>query len=207
MPGAGGPMEPLRREPSLLQSIRRQTDRHRAGHGPACDAFPSAPWTVALVTTLARIAPRGRALEIGCGLGLTAIALAWGMPTGRIETIERNPRHADIARRNLARARVGGRVRVVEGRAEDVLPRLRRPYDVVLEDAAYAVTPSYYDDLVRLTRRGGLLLWENWFPLGPDHPYVTETEVRATTRWARRAMDDPRLSTAIVHGFGISVRR
>jgi predicted O-methyltransferase YrrM len=146
-------------------------------------------------------------LEVGCGLGLTAVALARGMGTGRVDTIERDPDHARLALRNLQRARLARRVRILEGDARDILPNLRGAYGLVLEDASYATTPTYYDDLVRLTRTGGLLLWENWFPLGPDHPYVTEKEIQATMRWVRRAMRDPRIATAIVRGFGISARR
>lgn len=207
MPSTKDPVEALQGEPPLLRSIRRQTDRHRSAHGPACDAFPNAPWIVRLLGVLAGTARGGRILEVGCGLGLTAIALARGMGTGRVDTIEREREHATLAARNFSRARVSRRVHILEGDAGSILPTLRGTYDLVLEDAAYATTPRYYDDLVRLTRHGGLLLWEHWFPLGPDHPYVTEAEVRATMRWARRAFRDPRLTTSIVRGFGISMRR
>jgi len=177
-------MAAVERQDRLLSAIRRQTDRHRRAHGPACEAFPSGPEALRIVQVLAGTARGGRALEVGCGLGMTA-----------------------IARRNFARAGVARRVRILEGPADAVLARLRGPYNFVLEDAGYGRTPSYYEDLVRLLRRGGLLAWENWFPLSMAIPGLEEAIVRGTRVWARRAFRDRRLATVVVGGVGISVRR
>lgn len=200
-------MAAIEREDRLLSAIRRQTDRHRRAHGPACEAFPSGPEALRIVQVLAGTARGGRALEVGCGLGMTAIAIARSMRTGRVETVEGDPVHAALARRNFARAGVARRVRILEGPADAALARLRGPYNFVLEDAGYGRTPSYYEDLVRLLRRGGLLVWENWFPLSMAIPDLEEAIVRGTRAWARRVSRDRRLATVVIGGVGISVRR
>lgn len=200
-------MAAIEREDRLLSAIRRQTDRHRRAHGSACEAFPSGPEALRIVQVLAGKARGGHALEVGCGLGMTAIAIARSMRADRVETVEGDPVHAALARRNFARAGVTRRVRILEGPADAILARLRGPYDFVLEDADYGRTPSYYEDLVRLVRRGGLLVWENWFPLSMAIPDLAEAIVRGTRAWARRVSRDRRLATVVIGGVGISVRR
>ena len=200
--------ERIQREEPLLSSIRRQTNRHRETHGKGCDAFPSNANTVRFIRTLAGSAQGGRTLEVGCGLGLTAIALAWGMGTGRVETVEKDPLHASLARKNFMKARVINRIRIREGNADEILSKLRRPYDIILEDAGYGAVPPYYEDLVRLLRPGGFLLWENWFPLDPEVPGIADDEFRGTQAWARKAFRDRRLRTTYLRGtLGLSVRR
>lgn len=197
----------LVRDDSLMRAIRAESNRHRRAHGPECDVFPSGPQTVQFLDVLARSVRGGRALEVGCGLGLTAIALARGLGTGRVDTIERNPSHALLARRNFRRARFAHRIRVLEGPAEEVLRIHRGKYDLVLDDAVAFHTPAYYEDLVRLAKPRGFIVWENWFPLDPGRTDMSEAEVQGTVVWARKAFRDRRLKTTIVYpGTGLSVR-
>ena len=95
-----------------------------------------------------------RFLEVGCGLGYTAALMAdAGGPEARVDTIEIDPLHADIAERELARKGLGDRVRVLRGDASDILPTLTGPYDVAFADGGDNVIP----ELTRLTRLGGVL--------------------------------------------------
>lgn len=195
----------LVRDDRLMRAIRRRSNEHQEQHG--CDLFPSGPQTVQFLGTLAANVRAGRALDVGCGLGLSAIALARGLGTGRVDTIEQDPVHAAQARLHFNSARLAHRIRIVEGRAEDVLPTLRRNYDIVLDDAVAFRTPAYYDDLVRLVRPRGFIVWENWFPLDPARTDMSEAEVLGTLRWARKAFGDRRLRTTFVYaGTGLSVR-
>lgn len=197
----------LVRDDALMVSIRRRSNEHRAEHGPECDVFPSGPQTVQFLRALAGSAHGGRALDVGCGLGLSAIALARGLGTGRVDTVERSPTHAALARGNFGLAHLSRQIRIVAGLAEEVLPALRGRYDVVLDDAVAFRTPAYYDDLVRLARPGGFIVWENWFPLDPARTDMSETDIRGTLRWARRAFRDRRLRTTLIYpGTGLSVR-
>ena len=64
-----------------------------------------------------------RILEIGTLGGYSTVWLARALgPDGRIATLEFDPKHAEVARANLAREGVGARVDLRVGAALDLLP-------------------------------------------------------------------------------------
>src|SRR5262249_47455711 len=64
-------------------------------------------------------------LEIGTLGGYSTIWLARALPaSGRLITLEFNPKHAEVARANLVRAGLTGKVEVRVGKALDTLPQL-----------------------------------------------------------------------------------
>ncbi|HTR98024.1 MAG TPA: class I SAM-dependent methyltransferase, partial [Candidatus Acidoferrales bacterium] len=74
---------------------------------------------------LARLVGAKRVLEIGTLAGYSTIWLARALPAGgRVVTLEAEPRHAEVARRNLARASVADRVEIRIGPALETLPKL-----------------------------------------------------------------------------------
>src|SRR3954454_14392912 len=89
-----------------------------------------------LLTLLTRATGARRALEIGTLGGYSTIRIARGLaPGGRLVTLEYSPKHADVARANLARAGLGDVVDVRVGPALDTLPALAaeapEPFDLV----------------------------------------------------------------------------
>src|ERR1700733_5213804 len=91
--------------------VRAATDTHRARHG--CSAYPydNGP----LLATLAAVANARRILELGTALGYTALSFASGAPDATVDTIERDPEHAQLARDNIAAAGLDHRITVHEG--------------------------------------------------------------------------------------------
>ena len=74
---------------------------------------------------MARICGARSILEIGTLGGYSSIWLARALPDdGRLVTLEAEPRHAEVARANIARAGLADRVDVRVGRALDTLPQL-----------------------------------------------------------------------------------
>lgn len=102
----------LARESSLLREIREESDRHRQKH--KCDVHPSGPHTGRLLDLIVRGIKAKRILEVGCGLGYSAVWLAKALPAGgRVETIEQDPLHAKIARKNFDMANLERKVRIL----------------------------------------------------------------------------------------------
>ncbi len=154
----------LSREDRLLRRIRVQSDEHREQH--KCDVHPSSPVKGRLLDILVRSTKSRKVLEVGCGLGYSAIWLARAMPKGgSVDTLERDPLHASIAMRNFRLARVQSKVRVIRGEASRALSRLKEKYDFIFEDAAYGEKPRYYENLIRLLKTGGYIHFSNWFPI------------------------------------------
>jgi predicted O-methyltransferase YrrM len=123
-----------------------------------------------------------RVLEIGCGLGYTAVCLADAIPDVVVHTIEQEPAHADLAEEEFRRLGLDQRITVLRESAEDILSGLHEPYDVVLEDAGIEYD-VWLPRLTALTRRGGLLVTtslSSYLPAWKDSlPTEAMTLVRA----------------------------
>jgi caffeoyl-CoA O-methyltransferase len=124
---------------------------------------------------LARAAGARRAVEIGTLGGYSGVSILRGLgETGELDTIDSEPRHAEVARESFRRAGFEGRARVHVGPALEVLPRLvaRGPYDLVFIDADKEGYPRYLDWAADNLRPGGLVLLDNAFLFGhlPESP-------------------------------------
>ena len=83
------------------------------------------PLLGSLLGVLAGAVGAKRILEIGTLGGYSSIGLARALgPDGKLVTIEANPRHAEVARANFARAGLGGKIDLRVGAALEVLPEL-----------------------------------------------------------------------------------
>jgi len=81
-----------------------------------------------------------RILEVGTLGGYSTLWLARALPPeGRVVTLELESHHAEVARRNFARAGIAAGIEVLVGPALDTLARLRaqrvEPFDFVFIDA------------------------------------------------------------------------
>jgi caffeoyl-CoA O-methyltransferase len=119
-----------------------------------------------LLHLLARLCGARRILEIGTLAGYSTIWLARALPAaGRLVTIEYESRHAQIARRNIARAGVDGVVEIRVGKAVDVLEALHRekpaPFDMVFIDADKVPYVEYFQWALKLSRPGTLIVADN----------------------------------------------
>ena len=113
---------------------------------------------------LARIQGARRILEIGTLGAYSTIWLARALPPGgRLITLEYDPKHAAVARANLARAGLSEVVEVRVGRAIDALPSLAdgTPFDLVFIDADKPSTADYFAWALKLSRRGTVIVTDN----------------------------------------------
>ncbi len=120
---------------------------------------------------LAKATVAARILEIGTLGGYSTIWLARALPEhGRLTSLEVDPRHAEVASANVAKAGLADRVEIRVGRAIDSLPTLRdelarsadtRAFDMVFIDADKPSTSAYFEHAVDMTRPGGLIVVDN----------------------------------------------
>ena len=125
-----------------------------------------APSQGKLLHLLTRLINAQNVLEIGTLGGYSTIWFARALPeAGRIITLEADPKHAEIARRNLARAGVQHKVELREGPAAETLAALvadrRRPFDLILIDADKSNNPIYFQYALKLARTGTLIIADN----------------------------------------------
>ncbi|MEI9938971.1 MAG: O-methyltransferase [Pseudomonadota bacterium] len=129
-------------------------------------AINVAPNQGKFLSLLASIQGAKNILEIGTLGGYSTIWLARALPAGgRLVTLERDPKHAEVAQRNLARARLGEVVSVRVGPALETLPQLAAEglpaFDFVFIDADKQSIPEYFEWALKLTRVGGVIVVDN----------------------------------------------
>ena len=130
-----------------------------AGGLPDIDVSPAQGRMLHL---FARMAGARRILEVGTLGGYSTIELARALPAdGELVTLEIEPHHADVARRNIAAAGLADRVRVITGPALDSLATLTGPFDFVFIDADKQNNPAYVDHAIRLSRPGTTIIVDN----------------------------------------------
>src|SRR5689334_495321 len=99
-------------------------EANRAANLPAIDVAPNQG---KLLHLLARIRGARSILEVGTLGGYSTIWLARALPSsGKLVSLEIEPRHAAVARENLERAKVAAQCEVRVGRAVDSLDALAR---------------------------------------------------------------------------------
>ena len=146
-----------------------------------------------------------RILEIGTLGGCSSIWLARGAgPQGRVVTLEYEPNHAEVARANLQRAGVAGRVEVIVGAALDTLPTLTGgPFDLVFIDADKENNSAYLEWAIRLARPGSVIVVDNVIRGGQIlAPASDDAKVAATRQTLQVMGKHPRLDTAVIQTVG-----
>jgi caffeoyl-CoA O-methyltransferase len=121
---------------------------------------------------LARAAGARRAVEIGTLAGYSGVCLLRGLGEGgRLDTFEKDPRHAAVAAETFARAGLSARVRIHVGPALERLAAIEAdgPFDLVFVDADKGGYPAYLAWAEQHLRVGGLLLADNTFAFGHVH--------------------------------------
>lgn len=120
-----------------------------------------------------------RVLELGTLGGYSTIWMAKALPAdGRLVTLEYDPNHAEVARRNIEAAGVGEKVTIHVGAAVETLPLVAAqnpgPFDFIFIDADKPNNPAYLDWAVKLSRPGTVIILDNVIRdgkvLDPDDP-------------------------------------
>jgi len=137
---------------------------------------------------LASVAGARHAVEIGTLGGYSGVSLLRGMGIGGVlDTIEIEPRHAEVARESFRRAGYTTQARIHLGPALQILPKLseKAPFDLCFIDADKESYPDYLNWAADNLRPGGLVIADNVFLFGelPDKP----TGGRATAIAAMQA--------------------
>lgn len=157
-----------------------------------------------LLNLLATSIGARRILEVGTLGGYSAIWMSRALPPGgELISLEIDPRNAEVARSNIARARLADRVDIRVGPAIETLPTLQGPFDLAFIDADKESNAAYFDHAVRLSRPGGVIIVDNVVRDGR----VIDVPGNAQVQGVRRMMDaihaDARVSATAVQTVGM----
>jgi predicted O-methyltransferase YrrM len=122
-----------------------------------------------LLYLLMKLVGAKQVVEVGTLVGYSAIHMARALPAdGHVWTVEYDPRHAEVARANIAAAGLADRITVIVGAGREVLPTLigHAPLDAVFIDADKVGYEHYGRWAVEHLRRGGLVIGDNAYLFG-----------------------------------------
>lgn len=162
-----------------------------------------------LLHLLARLVSARAILEIGTLGGYSAIWMARALqPGGRLVTLEVDPKHAEVATSNIARAKLSDRVSVRVGRAIDTLPQIEAekagPFDLTFIDADKPSNPDYFEWALKLTRRGGLIIVDNVVREGAViDAQSADANVRGSRRVLERMAAEKRVTATAIQVVGV----
>ncbi len=173
-----------------------------------------------LLHILAKMCGARRILEIGTLGGYSTIWLARALPDdGQLLTLEYSPKHAEVARANIARAGLADKVQVRVGTGLDLLPHIEAngegPFDLFFIDADKENYPSYLDWAIKLSRPGSVILSDNLIRNGAViQPAPGDAVPTIVAEYNRQLATDPRLESIILpiirdstDGLGITIVR
>jgi predicted O-methyltransferase YrrM len=157
---------------------------------------------------LARMQGAKNILEIGTLGGYSTIWLARALaPGGRLITLEVDPKHAQVARANIARAGVAEVVDLRLGRAIDLLPGvaadMRAPFDLIFIDADKPSNPDYFARSLELSRVGTIIIIDNVIRNGAVvDEHSTDASVQGVRRMNKMLAADPRVTATALQTVG-----
>jgi predicted O-methyltransferase YrrM len=172
-------------------------DSNRKADLPAIDVTPLQG---KFLEILVRATGTRRVLEIGTLGGYSTLWLARALPDdGVVVTLELEPRHAEIAKRNLEAAGLAKRVELKIGPASETLAALVQehsaPFDFIFIDADKAAYPEYLQLSLQLSHPGTLIVADNVVRDGkvidPENP---DPNIRGVRRLTEMIAAEPRLS-------------
>ena len=161
-----------------------------------------------LLHLLARLAGAKRVLEIGTLAGYSTIWLARAAgPEGRVVTLERDAKHATVARENFERAGLAARIDLRIGDARATLAAMvearEAAFDFVFLDADKPSIPEYFERALQLTHAGSVIVVDN---VVRDGCVIDASSEDASIRGVRRLNDmlagDPRVSATTIQTVG-----
>lgn len=195
--------------PELLKRIEEEC---RAEYIPLVT-----PETGRFLQTIIQATKPERILEVGTGIGYSAILMAWASKewVQKITTVEIDAARFERACRNFHEAGAAGLIEPLLGDAAEIIPTLPAGYDFVFMDAAKGQYPDFFAKVFPLLLSGGVLIIDNIF-LGGWVVEMSWPERRKKTMVCRvrelleTLKEHPELTTSLIplgDGLAVSVRR
>jgi predicted O-methyltransferase YrrM len=181
----------------------------RASEEAGLPAIQVSPPQGKLLYVLARALGARSILEFGTLAGYSTIWLGRALHEGgRLLTLESDPRHAEVAGENIARAGLGDRVDLRIGPALDLLPGLEAegagPFDLTFIDADKVHSPEYFAWSLERSRPGSLIVSDNVVRDGRlADPHSDDPTIPAQRRLHEMLAAEPRVSATTIQTVGV----
>ena len=116
-------------------------------------------------------------LEIGTFTGYSAVAMALTMPeSGKLITIDNNEEIESMAKGFFKEAGLENKIIMLMGDATEIVPGLKKQFDLVFIDADKEQYIDYYNAVLPKVRKGGFMLADNVLWGGKVMEKLTKTD-------------------------------
>ena len=154
-----------------------------------------------------------RILEVGTAIGFSTLLMCeYGPADVQITTIENYEKRIPLAKENFRKAGQESKITLLEGDATKILAGLSGSYELIFMDAAKGQYIHWLPDVIRLLKKGGVLLSDNVLQDGNliESHYIVERRDRTIYKRMREYLyqlkHDPLLETSILPlGDGVTV--
>lgn len=147
-------------------------------------------------------------LELGTLGGYSTIWIARALPDGgKVVSIEAEPRHTAVARQNIEKAGLSGKVELRTGKALEILPLLlkeqRVPFDFIFIDADKPPYAAYFEFALQLARPGSIIVCDNVIREGKVlDQNSTDEKVKGVQKLNEMLSNHPRVTATILQTVG-----
>jgi predicted O-methyltransferase YrrM len=172
---------------------------------PAIDVSPTQG---KLLQLIAQVLGARTILELGTLGGYSTIWLARALPAdGRLVTLEVEPRYAEVAGANIARAGLARLVEIKVGPALESLTQLaaerQSPFDLIFIDADKQSTPEYFTWALELSHPGTVIIVDNVVRDGHViDDASSDPGVQGMRRFLAQLAAEPRVSATAIQTVG-----
>jgi caffeoyl-CoA O-methyltransferase len=103
-----------------------------------------------------------RVLELGTAIAYSSIRIARNLSKkASVYTIEKSTDNIVIAKENIAKSGMEGKINLIEGNAFDELPRFDKKFDFIFLDADKIDYKRLFDYSIILLKKGGIMFVDN----------------------------------------------
>jgi len=183
-------------EPELLQQLNKETyqkilqPRMLSGH-----------FQGRVLSMLSKIINPKHILELGTYTGYATLCLAEGLKSdGTIDTIDINEELEDIQQKYFGSSAFKDQIIQHVGNALDIVPTLNKKFDLVFIDADKENYINYWNLIVSMMNKGGIILSDNvlWSGKILEEVQKNDKSTPILLEYNKIVNEDPRVETVLL---------
>nr|WP_294936099.1 O-methyltransferase [uncultured Flavobacterium sp.] len=140
-------------------------------------------------------------LEIGTYTGYAALCLAEGLAeNGTLDTIDNNEELFDFQRKYFDESKWAGQIHQHLGNALEIIPAINKKFDLVFIDADKDNYINYFNMIVPMMNKGGLILSDNvlWSGKVLEEVKANDKSTKVLLEYNEILKNDPRVETVLL---------
>lgn len=183
-------------EPELLARLNKET--HQKILQPR---MLSGHFQGRFLSMISKLTQPKAILEIGTYTGYAALCLAEGLAeNGTLDTIDNNEELYDFQRKYFDESAWGTQIHQHLGSALDIIPTLNKKFDLVFIDADKENYINYFNMIVPMMNKGGLILSDNvlWSGKVLEEVKANDKSTKVLLEYNEILKNDPRVETVLL---------